>query len=325
MRPFLVFLFILLLLAFEGNCWRRRRRRRWWRRRRRCPASNCGVSHWSSWSSCSHQCGLSGVQTRTRKKTRTESCGGSCPYSFTQTRACNRNNCGNRGWSWYGRCICNSCWTGTCCHIARRRNCLVSSWTSWSSCNHQCGSAGVQTRTRYKTRKESCGGRCPYSLRRTRACNRNKCRNGGRPTYGRCICRSGWKGKCCNIRIVLFAKMVAHVLLMADHTNAFVFQISLVFTVKRRLQIPASQIHAKTVDNATYWATFTPVNASLSLVVTTVNILKPHVMHLVILITPHSMAKDLILWEIANTSLQKIVEKTNFLLSLQRMSVVDGV
>ncbi|XP_046857349.1 neurogenic locus notch homolog protein 2-like isoform X2 [Xenia sp. Carnegie-2017] len=163
---------------------------------------NCVVSSWSSWSSCNHKCGNAGVQTRARRKIVKEICGGRCPYRLRQRRSCNRNKCLSRGWSSYGRCICYSCWRGKCCNIkARRRNCLVSSWTSWSSCNHQCGSAGVQTRTRYKTRKESCGGRCPYSLRRTRACNRNKCRNGGRPTYGRCICRSGWKGKCCNIRI----------------------------------------------------------------------------------------------------------------------------
>ncbi|XP_046857891.1 neurogenic locus notch homolog protein 1-like isoform X2 [Xenia sp. Carnegie-2017] len=172
--------------GWTGKCCNKRRPR------------NCVVSRWSSWSSCSHQCGNAGVQTRTRRKIRTESNGGSCPYSLRRTRACNRNKCRNRGRPTYGRCICYSGWTGTCCSKKSPINCVVSSWTSWSSCSHQCGNAGVQTQTRRKIRSESNGGSCPYILRRTRACNRNKCHNGGRPTYGRCICKSGWTGTCCN-------------------------------------------------------------------------------------------------------------------------------
>ena len=67
-------------------------------------------------------------------------------------------------------------------------DCLVSSWTSWSSCSHQCGTSGTQTRTRRQTRVASCGGRCPFSLRQTRACNRDTCQNGGTPHSRGCSC-----------------------------------------------------------------------------------------------------------------------------------------
>lgn len=55
------------------------------------------------------------------------------------------------------------------------RNCAVSYWSSWSWCSHSCGSYGTQSRTRYKTQYESCGGSCYYNLRETRACNRRCC------------------------------------------------------------------------------------------------------------------------------------------------------
>ncbi|XP_046852682.1 uncharacterized protein LOC124445941 [Xenia sp. Carnegie-2017] len=77
------------------------------------------------------------------------------------------------------------------------RPCRVGPWSSWSRCSHQCGNAGIQSRTRVKTVTECCGGRCPYHFRETRPCNRNACRNGGRPTNGRCNCNAGWTGTCC--------------------------------------------------------------------------------------------------------------------------------
>lgn len=77
-------------------------------------------------------------------------------------------------------------------------DCLVSSWTSWSSCSHQCGTSGTQTQTRRLTRAASCGGRCPFSLRQTRACNRDTCQNGGTPHSRGCSCRPGYGGTCCN-------------------------------------------------------------------------------------------------------------------------------
>ena len=55
---------LLLLLTLSNSWWGRRRRRR----RRSCSSVNCQVGGWTSWSSCSHQCGTSGTQARTRQQ-----------------------------------------------------------------------------------------------------------------------------------------------------------------------------------------------------------------------------------------------------------------
>lgn len=77
------------------------------------------------------------------------------------------------------------------------RNCQVGSWTSWSSCSHQCGTSGSQTRTRQQLQAAQCGGICPYHLQETQGCNRGNCQNGGTPNNGGCSCRSGYGGMCC--------------------------------------------------------------------------------------------------------------------------------
>ena len=105
-----------------------------------CSAVDCTVSSWSSWSSCSRTCG-SGVKTRTRTKTRSASCGGTCPYDFTDTKRCNSN----------------------CCPV----NCVYS-WGSWGSCS----GCGMSTHSRSPTiyRYSRCNGNsCPS--RQTRSCN----------------------------------------------------------------------------------------------------------------------------------------------------------
>ena len=101
-----------------------------WRRRRRrrrspppppppppppCNPVNCQVGSWSIWSSCSHRCGTSGTQTRTRRKTSSEECGGECPYSLKVTQACNRGICQNGGTPNSGGCSCRLGYGGTCC------------------------------------------------------------------------------------------------------------------------------------------------------------------------------------------------------------------
>ena len=78
---------LLLLLTLSNSWWSRRRRRR----RRSCSSVNCQVGGWTSWSSCSHQCGTSGTQARTRQQTRAASCGGTRPYHLREMHvACNR-------------------------------------------------------------------------------------------------------------------------------------------------------------------------------------------------------------------------------------------
>ena len=111
-----LFLAICLLhLMTEASAWSRRRRRR------ACSAVSCLVGHWTSWSSCSHQCGMSGKQTRTRQVLRPASCGGSCPYSLSGTRACNRDNCRNGGTPHIGGCSCRAGYGGTCCEQGESR------------------------------------------------------------------------------------------------------------------------------------------------------------------------------------------------------------
>jgi len=108
-----VFLAICLLcLLTEASAWRRRRRRR---SPPPCSAVNCQVGSWTSWSSCSHQCGTSGTQSRTRQQVQAASCGGTCPYSLSETQACNRDSCRNGGTPYSGGCSCRAGYGGTCC------------------------------------------------------------------------------------------------------------------------------------------------------------------------------------------------------------------
>ncbi len=93
---------------------------KWWNRRRRsspppCRASDCEVSSWSSWSACSYPCGTSGMSYRTRDIISSASCGGSCPYSFRDTKACNRGGCSNYGRAHSTGCNCRPGYTGRCC------------------------------------------------------------------------------------------------------------------------------------------------------------------------------------------------------------------
>ena len=110
-----VFLAISLMVLFcarDVESWRRRRRRR---APPPCSPRNCAVSSWSSWGACSHLCGTSGSQRRTRSKTSPPSCGGSCPYHFQETRACNRDKCQNGGTPHSSGCNCRPGYQGTCC------------------------------------------------------------------------------------------------------------------------------------------------------------------------------------------------------------------
>ena len=80
-----------------------------------CSPRSCQVSSWSHWSQCSHQCGTSGTQRRTRKKTVAESCGGSCSFALLETRSCNTDNCQNSGTPTSQGCSCIPGYRGTCC------------------------------------------------------------------------------------------------------------------------------------------------------------------------------------------------------------------
>lgn len=108
----------------------------WWssRRRRSCSAVHCQVSNWGSWSSCTRSCN-GGIRTRTRRKTVTEFCGGSCSYHLIETINCN-----------------TQCCPADC----------VYTWSAWSACAG-CGNS-TQSRITNIIRQSSCNGTaCPVN------------------------------------------------------------------------------------------------------------------------------------------------------------------
>ena len=112
MKRALIAISLLLLMAETSGWWSRRRRRR---SPPPCSAVNCQVGSWTSWSSCSHQCGTSGTQTRTQQQVQAASCSGTCPYNTYESRVCNRDNCRNGGTPHSSGCSCRAGYRGTCC------------------------------------------------------------------------------------------------------------------------------------------------------------------------------------------------------------------
>ncbi|CAH3195394.1 unnamed protein product [Porites evermanni] len=138
-----------------------------------CCPRDCAVSSWGSWSACSNICGT-GTKTRTRRVTAKPYCNGrACPALKDATKCSQYNNrdCAVSSWGSWSTCS-NTCGTGTktrtrrvtakpycngraCpalkdatkCSQYNNRDCVMSSWSSWSICSNGCGS-GQSTRTR---------------------------------------------------------------------------------------------------------------------------------------------------------------------------------
>ena len=161
-----ILLIISFYFAYDTDAfWRRRRRRR------SCSASDCQMSSWSSWSSCSAPCGHFSSQQRTRYVRTHASCGGSCPFSTNETRSC------------YGTAVVD---------------CAYSSWSQWSTCAAlHCEQH--QSSRRYIIVREKCGGTpCNMTaLRRTRPCHQTFCVNHGTLLNGKCLCKPSFYGSCC--------------------------------------------------------------------------------------------------------------------------------
>ena len=80
------------------------------------------------------------------------------------------------------------------------RNCAWNNWSGWGACNHPCGNAGVQGRSRSKRWEAYCGGRgCSGDPTDSQTCNRF-CHNGGTPRPGYCTCPDVFWGTCCGHR-----------------------------------------------------------------------------------------------------------------------------
>ncbi|XP_078371013.1 uncharacterized protein LOC144654681 isoform X2 [Oculina patagonica] len=167
---------LLVTMVDKTEGWRRRRRRR-------CFV-NCAVGYWSSWSSCNQPCGTRGTQTRTRGITRPARCGGSCRYTFRQTRSCN-TRCPNGGTPAPGRCICKTGYSGRCCTGVDGS---WSTWSSWNTCSKGCGK-GQQERRRSCTKPSPRNGGkpCTGTSKQDRACYTHHC-----PVHGGWSSWSGW-------------------------------------------------------------------------------------------------------------------------------------
>ena len=130
---------------------------------------DCDSRPWSSWSqSCDYPCNALGTQTRRRLN---EECYENCEPA-EEKRPC----------------------SGTL-----PADCELSSWSAWSSCNFVddlCAFSFAQRSTRYKSRKEGCGGTCSavdYERSRQAACS-----NGGIPFPNyTCQCKENFYGACC--------------------------------------------------------------------------------------------------------------------------------
>ena len=212
--------FILLLVPHDTDGWRRRRRRR-------CQPADCEVSSWNSWSLCSTDtCGQQGSQQRSRTVTSSPSCGGAACPTLDETRqcygskpvdcqvsswnswsSCSTDTCGQQGLQRRSRTVASSasCGGAACptldetrqCYGSKQVDCQVSSWSQWSACPITCGVSGIQSSTRHRIIAEKCGGACPYTLRKTRQCQKIRCLNGGTLQEQSCFCKEGYTGDCC--------------------------------------------------------------------------------------------------------------------------------
>ena len=159
------------------------------------PPTNCQVSDWSEWDTCSVTCGT-GYQSKYRNVTSIESCGGTCNYNLTESQTCQGllpKDCEVGNWSAWTTCSAKcgagtetrtrnitsaAVCSGSCnydlsetrnCSGGLPTNCRVSKWSQWSRCSVICG-IGIKTRKREVTSSAICGGSCNYRLKQIRRC-----------------------------------------------------------------------------------------------------------------------------------------------------------
>lgn len=216
-------IFVVSLIT-ETSCGTRRRRRN------SCSPRNCIVTQWYSWSSCSvYMCGRLGARWRYRDIRTSAICGGTCPYHLMQSMACYGHrpvDCIVSSWSSWSPCSAaqcaipgvqhrtrsilvtnSSCGGRVCppnlqeskvCYGTKAVDCQYSAWSSWSVCSLlQC--ANSQISRRHVAKREQCGGKpCNVTaLLNTRPCEPTFCVNQGTLLNGKCFCKPGYLGNCC--------------------------------------------------------------------------------------------------------------------------------
>jgi hypothetical protein len=109
--------------------------------------SDCVVSAWSAFTTCSKSCGT-GTQSRWRVIVTPNSGNGKACPALNTMQKCNKHLC--------------------------PVDCVVADWSAWSACSHTCGQ-GTQTRTRAITAQAFMGGKkCP-ALTATQTCKSTPC------------------------------------------------------------------------------------------------------------------------------------------------------
>lgn len=101
-----------------------------------CVAEDCVWSPWSAWSACSVTCGMSGILRRGRNIQSPATCGGQCSGDEVENMTCGAATpCGD--------------------------NCVVGTWSSWSSCSATCGNATRQRVRQIIAKAIGNGAECP--------------------------------------------------------------------------------------------------------------------------------------------------------------------
>eukprot|EP00931_Biecheleriopsis_adriatica_P096084 TRINITY_DN6972_c0_g1_i3.p1 TRINITY_DN6972_c0_g1~~TRINITY_DN6972_c0_g1_i3.p1 ORF type:complete len:1953 (-),score=306.09 TRINITY_DN6972_c0_g1_i3:279-6137(-) len=122
-----------------------------------CGSTDCQVSHWSEWGTCSSNCG-SGQQIRERQVTSPAiGAGQPCDYTLAETRPCQDNGGGSMPE----------------CGVV---NCRWGDWSAWSGCTCSCG-GGQRTRNRHIATTPQGGGAICDAVNKEEIepCNTDKC------------------------------------------------------------------------------------------------------------------------------------------------------
>jgi hypothetical protein len=167
-----------------------------------CPINCVKADTWNEWSICTVTCG-GGHRTKTKTITTPAAHGGDECVDTEVTETCGANNCPidceMTQWSTYSACT-KSCGTGSmkrqrstavephfggeaCGHVAETTacndfacgvDCVMSSWSTWTSCTKTCGSGNTQRTKQISTQPQDGGVACTADFE-SKACNVQLC------------------------------------------------------------------------------------------------------------------------------------------------------